>query len=212
MSSLHSFLFLMASVVGLLELSCGRSSGQNYDIDKTSPNGIYQVKIEVRAKPPKGTRDYTENARVQFFKGQEIIHAYEWEESDPFELSFHDSYPVIEWAADNVLHMGEDLSDQPFYDELIVSNKTDEHIKYLDVTYGRYEGFWVFDLAPRSQVTVRASPGFKSNGISVNDFIGYGGMTESGKKFHGDMVGKKRTSSAEGRLEFRIAVDAKDMQ
>lgn len=209
---LYKYLLFIIVSVSLFGLSCGQSSKQEYDIDKTSPDGVYRVKIEVRAKPPKGTRDYMDYAKVQFFKEQEIIYEYEWEQSDQFEPSFHDCYPVIEWTGDNVLRMGEDRSDQPFYYELIVSNNTDEYLKYFGVSHDRYESFEVFDLAPKSQVTLQASPGFNANGTISDYVLGYGGMAESGKKFHGAMESKKRKSIAEGPLKFQITITSKDLQ
>ena len=35
---------------------------------------------------PTGTRDYTEYLKVQYFKGQEIVHEYQCENSDQYEV------------------------------------------------------------------------------------------------------------------------------
>jgi hypothetical protein len=204
-------LFIIVAVISLFGQSCEWPSKFNYDIDKASPNGVYHVKIKSRAGPPKGTSKYTEHVEILFLKGEEVIHAYVWENSDQYELSFRDTAPVIEWIDDNVLRMGLDRSDQPFYDELAVSNATDEYLKYVGVSYGRKESFDVFDLAPRSEVTLRASPGFKPDGTS-NSYLGYGGMTQSGRKFVGTMEGKKRISSTEGPLKFSIMINSKDLK
>jgi hypothetical protein len=210
MSGTGKFLSIVVCVVSLLVLSCGRASGQEYDLDKASPDGAHRVRIEVRAKPPKGTRDHTDYAKVQFFKGEQAVHEYEWEQSDQFEPSFHDSYPVVEWVDNNVLRMGKEQSKQPFYDELVVSNNTDERIKYLGVDYGRYESFEVFDLAPGSHVTLRASPGL--NGTTFNYSLGYSGVTESGKEFTDTLEGKQRKSTDEGPLKFQITISSKDLK
>lgn len=211
MSNLNRFSFLIIAVISLSGQSCEWPSRLNYDIDRTSPNGIYRVRIESRADKEKGTSKYTERVRVQFFRGEELISAYMWENSDQYELSFRDTAPVIEWVDDNVLRMGQDRSDQPFFDELIVSNNTDEYFKYVGVSYGRYESFDIFDLAPGSQVTLRASPGFKPDGTS-NSKLGYGGMTQSGNKFEGVIEGNKRISPADGPLKFSITINSKDLK
>src|SRR5574341_1156777 len=129
MSHVNGPLFAIVAVISLLGQSCRSLSGLEYDIDKTSPSGAYRIRIESRAGERKGANQYTEHVRVQYFKGQEIIRTYVWENSDQYELSFRDAAPVIEWVDDNVLRMGENRSDQPFYDELIVSNDTDEYLK-----------------------------------------------------------------------------------
>ena len=203
--------YLIIMVISLVGLSCGRLTGRDYDIDKASPNGVYRVKVEVRAEKAKGTRDYTEHGKFQFFKGTEVIRTYEWDESDQYEASFREATPVIEWVNNTVLRMGENRSNQPFSDELIVVNNTGEDLKYLDVSYGKYESFWVFDLEPAGQVALQASPGFKPNGTS-NYFMGYGGQTKSGKEFAGTMENKQRKSQADGPLKFQIMISTKDLR
>jgi hypothetical protein len=203
--------FFIIVVISLFGQSCQRLSRLNYDIDRVSPNGVYRVKIKSRAEPPKGTSEYTEHVEIVFFKGEEIIYSYIWENSDQYEPSFRDVAPIIEWVDDNVLRKGEDRSDQPFYDELVVSNDTDEYLKYMGVSYGRYESFNIFDLAPRTQITLLASPRFKPNGTS-NSSLGYGGMTQSGREFEGTMKGKKRISSSDGPLKFSITINPKDLK
>ena len=211
MSYMNGPLFIIVAVISLFGQSCEWPSKFNYDIDRASPNGVYHVKIKSRAEPAKGTSKYTEHVDIHFFKGEEVIHSYVWENSDQYEPSFRDTAPIIEWVDNNVLRMGEDRSNQPFYDELIISNNTDEYLKNVDVSYGRYESFDAFDLAPRSQITLRASPGFKPDGTS-NSYLGYSGMTQSGRKFVGTMEVKKRASSADGPLKFSITINSKDLK
>jgi hypothetical protein len=203
--------YLIITITSLIGFSCGCRRGWDYDIDKASPNGVYRVKVEVRAEEAKGTRDHTEHGKFQFFKGPELIRKYEWEESDQYEPSFRETTPVIEWVTNRVLRMGEDRSNQPFSDELIVSNNMGEDLKYLDVSYGKYESFWVFDLEPGGQVTLQASPGFKPNGTS-NYFVGYGGQTKSGKEFAGTLENKQRKSQADGPLKFQIMISARNLR
>lgn len=140
-----------------------------------------------------------------------MIHTYEWKNPYQYEPTFRETMPVVEWVDDTVLRIGDDRSDQPFYDELIVSNSTSEHLKYFDVSYGKQESFWVFDLAPGSQIRLEASPRFKSD-KSSNYFLGYGGMTRVGKKFEGTMERKQRTSAADGPLKFQITINRGDLR
>jgi hypothetical protein len=205
-ASKSSLLIIVA--VALFGLSCKQSWPKDYNVDKTSPNGTYRVKIEIRALEHNGTRDYTDHGRIQFFKGQEVIHIYEWEESDQYEATSRENKPLVEWVADNVLRLGEDISDQPFSDEFIVSNNTDEYVKYMSIGYGKNELFWIFDLEPRKQIVLSASPGFKPDGSS-NYFLGYGGTTRSGKEFQGVMDSKQRKSPAEGALKFEVNISVK---
>jgi len=117
----------------------------------------------------------------------------------------------VEWVGDNVLRIGRDRSDQPFNDELILSNNTAECLKYLEVDYGRFESFHVFDLAPKSQITLHASPEFKPD-RSSNYFLGFGGTTQNGKRFAGKMERKERKSAAEGPWKFDITIKTSDLR
>lgn len=211
MAPTWKWFILIVATVNFCGLSCGRREGPKYAVDKISPTGGYRVKVEFVRAGPKGTREYAELGKFQFFKGQDIIHTYTWENSDNYEPSTFEPLPVIEWVGDNVLRTGEDASDQPFHDELIVSNNSDENLKYMALSYGRFESFWIFDLAPGNQIRLHASPGFKPDGSSVW-FLGYGGETQNGKKFEGTMDGKKRESPSNGPLRFSISINAKDLR
>jgi hypothetical protein len=211
-SYLNRVSFLIIVIIGLSGQSCESPSRFNYAIDSASPDGAYLLKIKSRAEPPKGTSKYTEHVEIRFFKGEEVIYSYVWENFDQYEPSFRDTAPIIEWVDNNVLRMGEDRSDEPFFDELIISNNTDEYLKNVGVSYSRYESFDAFDLAPRSQIMLRASPGFKPSSGAPNWSLGYSGMTQGGRNFVGTMEGKKRTSPSDGPLKFLIAINPKDLK
>ena len=199
-------------IVSLAGLSCQWLARRNYNVDKASPNGVYRVKVKVRVEK-EGTLlgGFDEWGKVQFFRGQEVIDSNEWHRRDTFEPTFIEANPVIEWVGDNVLRMGLDSSAQPFLDDLIISNNTGEYLRYANVSYGRYEQFKVFDLAPGSLITLRASPGVTRDGVA-NHFLGYGGKTQSGKKFAGVIEQSKRKSPADGSLTFQIAVNPQDLK
>jgi hypothetical protein len=201
----------MIAIVGVFGLSRILQYGQKYEVDKTSPNGIYRVKIELREDKKTGTRDYTERLRVQYFKKQEVISAIQWENADEYEPSLREGLQSVEWVGDNVLRIGRNRSDQLFNDELIVSNNTIESLRYLEIDYGRYESFHVFDLAPKSKITLHASPEFKPD-RSSNYFLGFGGITQSGKKFEGKMESKQRKSPSDGPLKFDITIKGSDLR
>jgi hypothetical protein len=208
---LNKLLFFIVITAGLLGQACKDQSGLDYGIDKTSPSGVYHVRVESRGEKTKGTSKYTEHATVQFFKRQELVYGYVWENSDQYELAFRDTASVIEWVGNNVLRMGESTSDQPFRDEVVVLNNTDESLKYIGVSYGRYESFWVFDLASKSSVVLRASPRFKPDG-TFNSYLGYSGVTLSGKKFEGTLEGKKDRFPTQGPLKLQISITLKDLR
>ena len=198
--------FLTVTAVILVGLSGSRLIAQKSDVEKISPNGTYRVKVECRTEAPKGTRDNTERLKIQLFKHQTVIETLEDENSDQYEFSMRKGIEVVEWIGDNILRMGENSSDQPFYDELIVSNTLDENVRHVGVSYGRFESFRILDLRPGSKVILRASPGFKPDGSS-RYFLGYAGTTQSGKNFEGVMESKQRKSPNDGPLKFQITIN-----
>jgi len=157
---------LIVVVFGFVGLSQVWQSGQKYEVDRTSPNGIYRVKIELRQDKRTGTRDRTERLKIQYLKQGKIIDTYQAENSEQYEPSMRKGLQVVEWLADNALRIGEDNLNQPFNDEVVVSNTSDEYLRYVEVSYGRFESLRVFDLAPKSQIALAASPGFKPDGSS----------------------------------------------
>ena len=207
---MYKVLVLFVTSVALFADSCG-SAQPEINLDKTSPNGVYRVNVRLWQERVKGTLDYRDHIKVQYFKGQEVIGNYENQDEDQYESSVREGTQVVEWLGDNVLRMGRDRSDQPFSDELIVSNNTHESLRHLGVSYGKYQSFRVFDIPPRSQVTLYASPEFKPDHTS-NYSLGYGGQTQSGKTFEGTLNGKQRKSPADGQLKFDIRIEPQDLR
>jgi hypothetical protein len=148
---------------------------------------------------------------MQFFKGKEELYNYESEDSDQYEPTFRETKPVVEWISDSSFRMGEARSDQPFFDEINVTNETNEKLKYLSVGYGKNELFWIFDLASGASFDLRASPRFKPDGTS-NYFLGYGGATWNGRKLEGTMEQKQRKEPSDGPLRFQITITSKDLR
>ena len=153
----------------------------------------------------------TERLKISYFKRKQLIRSDEWANSDPYEQSLRGSVEAVDWIADNILRVGRAPSDQPFEDQLILLNNTDEELKYVEVDYGRSQAFHVFDLAPKTKVVLHASPEFKPD-RSSNYYLGYGGKSQSGKEFEGTLEQKQRTSRADGRLIFQIVINQMDLR
>ena len=186
--------------------SCSRFDSKLDSIDKTSPNGLFRVKIRFSTG-----NDNLEKGAFQFFKGQEVVKSYELRQQDQYEPSVSSLVPVVEWVDNNVLRMGAQRLNQTFSDEVTIQNHTDEYFKYVGISYDRYESFDIFDLAPRSQVILHATPRFAPKGTHNNSF-GYSGLTQSGKEFGNVVVAPERESSAAGPLKFMVTISKKDLR
>lgn len=202
------FIVVVASFVAAAKIW---QLGDTYTVDKALPGGKYRVRIELRQEKSTGTRDRNEHLKITYFDRDQIVHVADWVNSDQFESSLRDGIETVEWVADNVLRIGRARLDQPFDDELLVSNNTNESLQYLEIDYGKFESFHVFNLAPGSQTTLRASPEFKPD-YSSNYFLGYGGKIKAGREFHGTMEAKERRSPADGPLTFKITIETTDLR
>jgi hypothetical protein len=204
----RSLIILTVIVIGAFGLSCDWLRTKNYNIDKSSPGGVYRVKVDVKVVDDGDLAGhFTDQGKIQFLKGQETITTREWNYRDNWESTFIDANPSIEWVGDNVLRMGLSNAGQPFTEELIISNVTKQNLKYLGISCGRNESFEVFDIAPGGQVVLRVSP--KLNWDVSGDFsIGYGGQAQNGRSFTGALQQKQ----PEGPVKIQLTVNSKDVE
>jgi hypothetical protein len=203
-----ALIVLIIGIGSVLGVTYNSQSTKNYNVDKTSPSGTYRVKIDVRVEEEGDFRShFTEKGRIQVLKGDETVFSREWNYRDNWEPTFRDTNPIVEWVGNNALRMGGDNSRQSFADELLISNDTDEYLKHIGVSCGKYENFEVFDLAPGGQITVRPSPGLNSDS-SGKFYLGYGGETWTGKRFEGVLKQKQPNTP----LKLHITVKNKNLR
>jgi hypothetical protein len=184
----------------------------SHEIVSTSPNGLYSFKVELRKDPPKGTRSYTEHGKITASRGKVVICTYEWDNSEEFGATFLELNTVIEWVGENAIRVGGDRSDQPFLDTLVVTNNSNERIKYIELSYGRAETFWIFDIDPNATVSVKASPNVKPDPSLLHDNVGFGGETVNGNKFRGVAKGHRSGGNKAQQVEIAISqTDLKDL-
>lgn len=195
-------------IIAVFYHSCG--TAPRYSVDKASPHGTYRIKIELSPNKGTGVYEHREHLTIQYFKGQQNIGTYETDSSDDYEVSLGEGLQVVEWVSENVVRLGRDRSQQPFSDELLISNKTGESINYLEIGYGRFESFRIFDLPAGQTLSLSASPEFKPDGSS-NYSLSYVGNTQSGI-IEGTLKEKQRSSPAEGPLRFQITIDSKSFR
>lgn len=152
-----------ALTVLLAWLFCFSCSGPQADfkLETASPNGQYKVKLEGRGEPPNArfgefqrqvvTLETTRDAQVVAADGRFFS-------DDSWDVYFLQRYPVREWVNNSTLRFGDLTHKGQFQDRLIVTNRTGKQFDLVIVHYGKYEMFFVYDLAAGKQVELNASP------------------------------------------------------
>src|SRR4030095_8854797 len=159
---------------------------KNYNLEKTSPNGTYMVKVDVTVDSDDDWfGSFDEIGKDQIMKQLEVVDSNEWKRHDTFELTFIQANPVVEWVGNNVLRMGQAQEGQPFLDEVVVSNNTDQLLKMVTVGGSKFEDFSIMDLAPRDRISLQTLPFstlVEADGSTKYSLI-YTVNTQDGEKF-----------------------------
>lgn len=199
----HAFLVSLGislTFVAVLVSGCARHTSV-YDFSRLSPDATYKLSVQVKTFNGPDNRE-RENGSLQFTKGGDVIHSQTWTDKTP---TLKESKPVAEWVANNVARFGKERADQPFSDQIKVTNTTNEKLRYVSIDYGDNETFWMLEVPSGNQMILQASPEFRSDGSS-NSQIAYSGTTESGRSIKGALEGKRRQSQADGPLTFDLNV------
>lgn len=209
------FVLIVIIAMSVVELSCTWLSRKTYRVDKLSPTGAYRVKVDVKVEKEYDLLGgFHEWGKIQFLKGERIVDSYDWNRKDNFEFTFMEANPVIEWVEDNVLRMGQSQKGIAVPDEIIISNSSRENLKYLHISCSKSEQISVLDLAPAADLalhTTPISPWHEMNG-SLRYSLGYGGTSETGKKFSGVVESDQRTVLVSGSARFQIVIKQEDLQ
>ena len=150
--------FALLFLIGLMllgEQSCKWLSRNHYKIDNPSPTGAYRVKAHVTVEDDDRLMGgFHEWGGIQFLKGDEILYSYSWDYTDNFETTFRGRHQYVTWSADNLLYMGaNELTIDSPVDEIVITNRTKEDIRYLDISISKLTRVVVFDLAGASEIT-----------------------------------------------------------
>lgn len=157
--------------------SCSVSQPRQYEIDQLSPDGSYRVKVMVKRGEPGKTLD---EAKFQFFVGKEVVHSWDWKQVDQYEEAF-DSFLPMHWVGEQILEIGAVSNNAGFFDELNVTNTSEEYLRYVSISYSKTNIFKIFELAPGKRIDLRVVPTFTVKGDEFS--FGYGGRTRTGRRF-----------------------------
>lgn len=210
---IKTFVVIVIVIIGIAVSLYAYSATVNGDfsIETRSPHGTFRVVFEGQTSGlnSRSSQFLSEKVSLKVFKGQKLYFT-----KDPFfggdalEMHFKGAYPTIEWINDSVLRMGGNTSAQPFLDEIKISNNTEEKLGVVEVFYGRYERFLLFDFDPGTSLTLSASPQF-SVGMPPASTVIYKATNLASRQAALRMIKlKERNTASDGPL--RIAVEISD--
>lgn len=179
-----------------VSLAC-RAEKNLFELNTTSPDGTYRTHFKERVGFPRPNRH---EVRFDVFKGEvSILKDEQLIEGGVYDDMFSVLYPEYLWVSPSVIRFGrKDRSPEPQHDEVSVENATDRTITYLQVNAGKYETFLLFELKPRSLVTLNAQA--QTDKGKDYSYIGSKGRFEDGTPIREvggnfDIRGKYRSPS-----------------
>jgi len=90
-------------------------------------------------------------------RGVSIVEGFRLYNGDAYDSNFEDLYPNSEWVSEGILHMWRRNDSQNSVTparEIVVANESRQTVKYLYVTAGKTNLFFLFDLAVASRLTL----------------------------------------------------------
>ncbi len=148
---------------GVLVVKLRRNSyPEKWRIITTSPNNVYLVRLEGETVSPSQPYYGHGNHKVSFSvlkQGLAIVTDEPLYQGDEYDDLFLNLYPIHEWVSDSTLRFGEkDILTRSQHDKIIVSNNSDQSIKYLGVNFGVSELFIIVELPPGKTIQLYTQP------------------------------------------------------
>jgi hypothetical protein len=161
----------------VISLALQVSGQRRFELLTISPDTTYQVDCkeevgthaaghhEVRFKVLKEKRPIIEN---------ELLY-----EGGFYDNRFSELFPDHSWVSSSVLRFGrKDSVPLSQHDEVIVANETDQSLTYLRLNAGKYEAFLLFEVKPKSSLTLNVQP--QSDEGRDSSYIGCKGRFDDG--------------------------------
>lgn len=150
-----------------------RAQQREWTIVSTSPGRTYQLLLHGRNDPPPFGDYRTGYHQVEYSvsrSGAKFIDNEGLYSGGTYDDFFLDAFPEQEWVGESSIRFGDppDPTDRVF-DELTVSNISNQMVRRFRLDVAKFEKFLVFDLAPGSSVKLRAFPQSRR----MSDFCGF---------------------------------------
>jgi len=155
--------YLLVAV--LLIVSCSSFSGLDFNLDTTSPQKTYLVKLEGRGESFTST---VQQVKLTVLKGTQTIAVDNNFYREEVDHPFPEEFPIHEWISDSVLRLGKENTGQISGDRIVVVNNGKDRLDVVKVEYAsRGEKFLIFDLAPGAKVELKVLPSGQSPNPNV---------------------------------------------
>jgi len=190
-------------IVGfIISVACQASEQGRFELSTSSPTGTYQVHCkEVDIQD-------AEHHEVRFdvFKGRSpLIQKEVLYEGGRYDDKFSKLFPEHSWPSASVLRFGrKDRLPEYQHDEVTVANETDRTVAYLRLNAGKYEAFLVFELLPKSSVTLNVQP--QTDDGRDASYIGCKGRLDNGNPIAESAGNFRVRGKYRGRAHYAVNI------
>ncbi len=172
-------IFLLALVAGIF--LHWRFTYYRVWLSSTSPNNKYTVEL-TGDKGRGGFLIYSVLKYNVLVNGEPLIRDRLLHYGDSMDISFELAYPEHAWMDGNTLRFWSNRHRrEENLDTLLISNNTDKVIRFLRIK--AWDMFFVFDVQPRSQLTLQFTHRSEGKGIWVEGEFEDGSLIEYGVGF-----------------------------
>lgn len=207
--SVAGMLTVCGVVVLIVSLACRASEQERFELNTTSPDGTYRALFKEQVSVP-GPLHH----EVQFdvLKGDlRIVKDELLYKGGAYDSRFPELFPEHRWISSSVLRFGgKDNLPEAQHDEISIENATDRTLTYLRVNDGKYEVFLLFELQPRSFVTLYVQP--QTDEGQDLSYIGCKGRFDDGTSI-AEVAGNFRVRGRyHGRSHYSVKISDKGVQ
>lgn len=175
-------------------------------IETRSPKGTYTLLFEGKTNRTDTIAGVSEMVKLTVVKGQATYFV-----KDPFfgekglGPHFRATYPVLEWLNDSAIRLGEDVSSQPYSDQIRILNSTKETLSVVEIFYGK-ERFLILDFEPDAQLVLSPPPQF-GDSLAARTVI-YRALNLTTKRERQGMTeAPQRKHPSEGPLNIAVTIN-----
>lgn len=167
----------VCTIAFVISLALRVSGQRRFELLTISPDTTYQVDCKEGADTQVSGHHEVRFAVLK--EKRPIIENKLLYEGGFYDNRFSELFPEHTWVSSSVLRFGrKDSVLLSQHDQVIIANETDQTLTYLRLNVGKYEAFLLFEVKPKSSLTLNVQP--QSDEGHDSSYIGCKGRFDDG--------------------------------